>query len=83
VAARPEDVYSQVELDFIAEFTRLLGLDWGGLDVLRDKGDGRLYIVDANKTDMGPPIALPLADKLEATRLLAQAFRDFVSRTVG
>jgi hypothetical protein len=81
--ARVEAIFSADEIAKIEDFARRLGLDWGGLDVLRDKGDGRLYIVDANKTDMGPPIALPLADKLEATRLLAQAFRDFVSRTVG
>jgi hypothetical protein len=79
VAARPEDVYSQAELDSIAEFTRLLGLDWGGLDVLRDAKEGRLYIVDANKTDMGPPTALPLAEKLDATRIMARAFRAFVT----
>ena len=53
-------------------------VDWGGVDVLRDRADGRLYIVDANKTDMGPPIALNLPDKLKATRMLAQAFREFV-----
>jgi hypothetical protein len=41
--------------------------------VLRDAADGRLYIVDANRTDMGPPIALKLTEKLEATRLLARA----------
>lgn len=79
VAGRPEDVYSQAELDSIAEFTRLLGLDWGGLDVLRDAKEGRLYIVDANKTDMGPPIALPLSEKLDATRIMARAFRAFVT----
>ena len=79
VTARPEDVYSQAELDSIAEFARLLGLDWGGLDVLRDANEGRLYIVDANKTDMGPPIALPLTEKLDATRTLARAFRTFVT----
>ncbi len=80
VMARPEDVYTPVELDRISTFCRLLGLDWGGLDVLRDAHDGRLYIVDANKTDMGPPTALPLADKLQATRILAKAFRRFAAR---
>jgi hypothetical protein len=49
------------------------------LDVLRDATEGRLYIVDANKTDMGPPTALPLSDKLHATRTLAKAFRAFVA----
>ena len=80
IMVRPEDVYTPVELQGVSTFCRLLGLDWGGLDVLRDAEDGRLYIVDANKTDMGPPTALPLADKLRATRTLAKAFRRFVVR---
>lgn len=79
VTARPEDVYSVQELESLAKFTRLLGLDWGGLDVLRDAKEGRLYIVDANKTDMGPPIALPLSEKLHATRVMARVFRAFVT----
>ncbi|MBL8551949.1 MAG: hypothetical protein JNJ73_18315 [Hyphomonadaceae bacterium] len=76
--ALPEQLFSVDELSRIGDFARRLGLDWGGVDVLRDKGEGRLYIVDANKTDMGPPIALPLADKLAATRMLARAFRAYV-----
>jgi len=79
VVAKPEDVYSQDELAAIERFTQILGLDWGGLDVLRDAREGRLYIVDANKTDMGPPTALPLAEKLHATRVMARAFRAYVT----
>ena len=73
----PEQVFSASEIEQISAFTREIGLDWGGVDVLRDRADGRLYIVDANKTDMGPPITLNLPDKLVATRMLAKAFRDF------
>ena len=65
-------------MDQISAFTREIGLDWGGVDVLRDRSDGKLYIVDANKTDMGPPIGLNLPDKIVATRMLANAFRAFV-----
>lgn len=75
---RPEDVFSADEQRQITAFTREIGMDWGGVDVLRDRTDGRLYIVDANKTDMGPPHALNLPDKLVAARWLAQAFRDYV-----
>ncbi len=75
---KPEEVYSAEEIAQIGAFAREIGLDWGGVDVLRDRNDGRLYIVDANKTDMGPPITLNLPDKLVATRMLAKAFRDFV-----
>jgi hypothetical protein len=71
--ARVEDVFSAEEIAAIGRFCTLLKLDWGGLDILRDARDGRIYIVDANRTDMGPPIALPLSDKLKATDILAQA----------
>jgi hypothetical protein len=78
VMRMPEDVFSPDEVRQIGVFAREIGLDWGGVDVLRDRTDGRLYIVDANKTDMGPPITLNLPDKLKATRMLAKAFRAFV-----
>lgn len=73
----PEEVFSAEEIAAIGRFCAEIGFDWGGLDILRDCDDGRLYIVDANKTDMGPPVAMPLRDKLEATRRLAHAFRAF------
>ncbi len=72
----PQDVFSKDELDVIRAFTKEIKLDWGGVDVLRDANDGRIFIVDANKTDMGPPVALPLGQKLRATRRLAKAFAD-------
>ena len=59
-------------------FTAAMGLDFGGLDILRDRADGRIYIVDANKTDMGPPSALASNDKLKAMRGLADAFAALV-----
>ncbi len=77
----PEEVFSPEELGKITAFTQAIGLDWGGVDVLRDKSDGKLYIVDANKTDMGPPITLNLPDKLKAIRMLAGAFRAFALGT--
>lgn len=75
---KPEDVFTPAELDQISAFTRHIGLDWGGVDVLRDRASGKLYIVDANKTDMGPPISLNLPDKLRAARMLATAFGAYV-----
>ncbi len=75
----PEEVFSAEEIAQIGAFTREIGLDWGGVDVLRDRADGRLYIVDANKTDMGPPISLNLPDKIKATLMLRDAFRRFVT----
>ncbi len=62
----------------ISDFTHAIGLDFGGLDVLRDREDGRIYIVDANKTDMGPPSALSAQDKLKAMRGIADGFASLV-----
>lgn len=67
----------------IAEFAEAMALDFGGLDVLRDREDGRIYVVDVNKTDMGPPSALSGNSKLNAMRGLARAFADLVDRTLA
>ncbi len=76
ILKRAEDVLTSDEQAKLASFSRAMNLDWGGLDVLRDRHDGRIYVVDVNKTDMGPPTALSLGDKLRATLRLAAAFRE-------
>jgi hypothetical protein len=43
-------VYTDAERELILEFCRRMGLDFGELDVLRSRDDGRLYILDVNKT---------------------------------
>lgn len=74
---------SKAEQKKIAEFARAMSLDFGGLDILRDREDGRIYIVDANKTDMGPPSAMRGADKLAAMRMLADAFAAMVDERLA
>jgi hypothetical protein len=69
---------SKDEQEKIAAFAAAMHLDFGGLDVLRDRHDGRIYIVDANKTDMGPPAAMKYQDKLAAMRALAEAFASVI-----
>ena len=72
--AWPRRCFSLEEVQKIEQFADYIGLDWGGVDVLRDKESGQIFIVDANKTDMGPPVALNIADKLRSTRLMGKAF---------
>lgn len=74
---------SREEQDKIADFARTMSLDFGGLDVLRHREDGRIYIVDANKTDMGPPSVMRGPDKLKAIRGLADAFAAMVDDAVA
>lgn len=75
---RPERVFSPEDLRQIEAFNQAMQLDWGGLDILRDRQSGKLYIVDVNKTDM-PPLRLPWTDKMKATRMLADALLDLVN----
>jgi hypothetical protein len=75
---RPDEIYSPAEIADISAFCGRIGLDWGGLDILRDRHDGRIYIVDVNKTDLGPVIALSWADKIRSMQLLGAAFRRLV-----
>ena len=69
----PDDVFSPAELERIGAFLAAMQADWAGLDILRDRADGRIYIVDVNKTDVGPIIALSWRDKIRSIRLLSAA----------
>lgn len=71
-----EDVLSAEEIRNIGRFTRSIGLDYGELDVLRDRDDGRIYVVDANKTPAGPSYRLRSGEFRHAVKTLALAFRD-------
>jgi hypothetical protein len=72
--AEPGDVFNADELSKIEAFCKAMYLDWGGLDILRDRSDERLYIVDVNKTDM-PVLILPTREKLEVSDRLARLLR--------
>lgn len=81
--AEPEAVYSETERDLIRRFNARIGLDCGGLDILRDRYDGRIYIVDVNKTDVGPVIALSWGDKIRSMARLGRALRRHIMETVA
>jgi len=68
------DVYSKKEQVQISAFCREIGLDFGCIDVLRDVSDGRIYIVDVNKTCM-PVLSLSFREQLKALRLMGGALR--------
>lgn len=77
------ELFSEMEIQKICRLADAIGLDFGGIDVLRDQEDGRIYIVDVNKTCMGPPIALPHRDKIVAVERVAQAFGNRVAGDVA
>lgn len=77
--AEPAAVFTPAERALISRFSVAMGLDWGGIDVLRDRDTGELWIVDVNKTDMGPTIALSLSGKITAVRRLAAHFDSYLA----
>ena len=78
------DLLSEDELLRFLAFCRAVGLDWGEVDVLRDRGNGRLYVVDANATPYGPPNHLPKHEAARAMAMLGEAFdRAFGERIRG
>ncbi|WOI53603.1 hypothetical protein [Parvularcula sp. LCG005] len=79
----PTECFSETEQAQIIRFAGRMGLEFGGMDILRDRHDGGLYIVDVNKTDMGPPIAMEQLKKRPAMQRLAADFRRMVDERLG
>jgi hypothetical protein len=62
------------EIKKIILFCTEIGLDYGELDVIRNKDDNKIYIVDVNNTPWGPPFRLPEVDGKTAIAKLAEVF---------
>ena len=69
-----KDFLTQEELSKIFSFSEKIGLDYGELDVLRNRDDKKIYIVDVNFTPWGPPNHLSKKDRNKAQKILAQTF---------
>lgn len=54
----PENVLFEAEMDQIASLSAKMCSEFAELDILRDRGDGRIYCVDLNPTPYGPPAGL-------------------------
>ncbi len=70
----PASVLSDDERAQLLAFTDALQMEYGELDVLRDRGDGRIYVVDANNTPTGPARGFRPEQSVEALRALQPAF---------
>lgn len=66
--------FSRDEQTQISLFAAEMHMDFGELDILRDRKSGLIYIVDANKTPSGPPWRLNFFAKTNALRRLARDF---------
>jgi hypothetical protein len=67
------DFFTDVEAEQLIRFAAAIGLDYGELDVVRDAEDGRIYVVDANRTPVRPK-GLPVESEDAAFGPQAEAF---------
>lgn len=67
-------IFSADEYRKIILFSKILNLDYGELDILRDNLDGKIYVIDVNNTPYGPPNNIGTKDKKDALLKSAEAF---------
>lgn len=73
--AEVHENFTEEEQKKIIAFAKSMGADFCELDILRNKTDNLIYIIDVNKTPYGPPFGLSEKDRVEAVRRLAGSFR--------
>lgn len=76
--AEVDELLSAEEIKKLIALCGLMGLECGELDVLRDREDGQLYVVDVNSTAWGPPNGLPPSSHRVAVSRLAKAFHQLL-----
>lgn len=74
-----DKAFSKTEQSLLIKFCDAMGLDFGAVDVMRDKHDGRIYVVDVNKTCM-PVLCLSQKSQRAAFRKIADALVRLVAR---
>lgn len=77
----PDAVLSADEQTRLLQLTTALRMDYGELDVLRDRADGRVYVVDANKTPSGPRRGFRPEQRVQALRMLRPAFEALLAES--
>jgi len=80
--AEVDEVFSAEEQEQILRFAERMGLDYGELDVLRDRTDERIYVVDCNKTPWGPSMLTHRAERSRVLDLMAPCVLAMIEETV-
>lgn len=78
--AHVRDLFTPTECRFIKTLCSSIALDYGELDILRNREDGKIYVVDVNKTPFGPPAGLPKKDATAAMAIYAVQVEALVNK---
>jgi hypothetical protein len=74
-AIDPRSAFSEEEIERLLAFARTFGLDFGEMDVVRDRSSGLIYVLDVNTTPHSPPDSLISLDGISCMQRAATAFR--------
>ena len=75
VNADYKEEFSNDEITKIELFCSQLGMDYGELDIMRERTDGKMYIIDANNTPAGFTSKLSEVDCAASLEILSEAFK--------
>lgn len=81
-STKTEDInqlFNNDEIALLNKYCRELNLEYGELDVLRNKNDGKIYVVDVNNTPQGPPANISKTEGNIALRKIADALLDYAN----
>ena len=78
---KTDTLFTQSEVERLNEFCSRIGLDYGELDVVRDSGSKQIFVLDVNKTPLGPPNGLSKTDTEIALRAYKKSFLNFIRRS--
>jgi hypothetical protein len=78
----PEELFSLEEIEQIEKYAAAMKVDFCEFDVLRHKGNQKIYIIDVNKTPYGPPEPLNKRDQEKALKILSNAFIQLIKTKV-
>lgn len=68
------DIFTSEEINKISSMCHLMKLDYGEIDCLIDADTRKIYVVDINKTPIGPPKELPFKNKIDVIIAMSTSF---------
>lgn len=69
-----KNIFTSGDLDKISSMCNLMKLDYGEIDCLIDADTKKIYVIDINKTPIGPPTELPLKKKIDVIIAMSTSF---------
>ncbi len=72
---KPENVFSKHEMAKILALANSMKLDFGEMDVLRNRKDGKIYVVDVNNTPQSPRAYMDKKGFQQALNIMCQSFK--------